>query len=880
MDSNSYDKIIPIDIEKEMKTSYIDYAMSVIVSRALPDVRDGLKPVHRRILYSMEELNLLPDKQYRKSARIVGDTMGKYHPHGDSSIYDAMVRLAQDFSTRYPLVDGHGNFGNIDGDSAAAMRYTEARMSKLTLYMLADTEKETVDFRPNFDESIQEPVVLPARYPNLLVNGSSGIAVGMATNIPPHNMGEVIDGVVKLIDNYTGNNEENLARDTDISELIDIIKGPDFPTGGIIQGVYGIEQAYRTGRGGIKVNARTEIEDIGQGKSAIIVTEIPYQVNKSKLIEKIADLVKLKKVDGITGLRDESDRDGMRIVIELRRDANANVVLNQLFKFSPLQDTFNINMLALIDNEPKIFNLKEILESYLLHQKEVITRRTKFELNKAEARAHLVEGLLKALDKIDLITSLIKASNTVAEAKDKLQQAVDITDIQAQAIVDMRLRALTGLEQEKLDNEFKALQNTISNLNNILQDEIKLFSVIKTEIIEIKNKFNDTRRSEITPSDDEIEIEDLIDKEEVVVTMTHLGYIKRIPLDTYKQQKRGGKGIIGVNTIQEDFIEKLFTTSNLDNIMFFTNKGKAYKIKAYKIPEAGRTARGMAIINLLELDAGESISAVFPVKDNEHERYLTMVTKNGLIKKTNIDSFNNIRKGGIIALNLIDGDELIGVYETTTNDTILIATKKGQGILFEGTNVRPMGRTAKGVKAIKLSENDYVISATVPKEGEQILIATQYGIGKRTKIDEFRSQKRGGKGLKIYKVDDKTGDVVAITSVQEEQGLLMITSDGVIIRIKVNQISSLGRYAKGVKLINLKDGVHVVCIEKVAEENIVEEELLEKLPDELLEEASIIPVEELASEVLDDIVVDNNNSIVDVVIDSIDNSNDSPDKRE
>ncbi len=874
MDIDNYDKIIPIDIEKEMKTSYIDYAMSVIVSRALPDVRDGLKPVHRRILYSMDELNLAPDKQYRKSARIVGDTMGKYHPHGDSSIYDAMVRLAQDFSTRYPLVDGHGNFGNIDGDSAAAMRYTEARMSKLTLYMLADADKETVDFRPNFDESIQEPVVLPARYPNLLVNGSSGIAVGMATNIPPHNMGEVVDGVIKLIDNYTGNNEENFSRETDISELMDIIKGPDFPTGGIIQGIYGIEQAYRTGRGKVKVKARTEIEEMGNGKTAIIVTEIPYQVNKSKLIEKIADLVKHKKIDGITGLRDESDRDGMRIVIELRRDANANVILNQLFKFSPLQDTFSINMLALIDNEPKVFNLKEILESYLNHQKDVITRRTQFDLKKAENRAHLVEGLLKALDKIDLITELIKSSKTVSEAKAKLQQTIEITDIQSQAIVDMRLRALTGLEQEKLELEFNQLKETISYLNAILQDDIKLFGVIKDEIIEIKNKFIDSRRSDITSSDDEIDIEDLIDREEVVVTMTHLGYIKRIPLDTYKQQNRGGRGITGVNTIQEDFIEKLFTTSNLDNIMFFTNKGKAYKIKAYKIPEASRTARGMAIINLLELDNGERISAVFPVKDNEHERYITMVTKSGLIKKTNIDAFNNIRKGGIIALNLVDGDELIGVYETTNNDTILIATKKGQGILFEGTNVRPTGRSAKGVKAINLSKDDYVISATVPKEGEQILIATQYGIGKRTRMDEFRAQKRGGKGLKIYKVDDKTGDVVAITSVHDEQGLLMITSEGTIIRIKVNQISSLGRYAKGVKLINLKDGIHVVCIAKVDEEQVVEdeeelqEELLEKLPGELLDETSLAPMdEELSIEVIDVIDGDIDNGIIDDIDD-------------
>ncbi|OOB77125.1 MAG: DNA gyrase subunit A [Epulopiscium sp. Nuni2H_MBin001] len=837
------DKIVPINIEQEMKNCYIDYAMSVIVSRALPDVRDGLKPVHRRILYAMDELNLFPDKQYRKSARIVGDTMGKYHPHGDSSIYEAMVRLAQDFSTRYPLVDGHGNFGNIDGDSAAAMRYTEARMSKLTMYMLVDADKQTVDFAPNFDESIQEPVVLPARYPNLLVNGSSGIAVGMATNIPPHNMGEIIDGVLKIIDNYIGENEESEKRETDISELLSIINGPDFPTGGIIQGKYGIEQAYRTGKGKIRVKARAEIEEMSGGKTAIIITEIPYQVNKAKLIEKIAELVKTKKIDGITGLRDESDREGMRIVIELRRDVNGNIILNQLYKYTRLQDTFSINMLALINNEPKIFTLKQMLEAYLEHQKDVVTRRTKYNLTKAEDRAHIVEGLLKALDKVDLVIKVIRSSNNVQEAKEKLQENIELSMQQAQAIVDMRFRTLTGLEREKLQDEYSELNNTINYLKSILDNEDNLFKVIKEELEEVKVKFTDNRRSEITLLDDELDIEDLIDEEEVVVTITHFGYIKRIPLDTYKEQKRGGKGVLGVNTIQDDFIEKLFTTSNLDDIMFFTTKGKAYRIKAYKIPAASRTARGVAIVNLLELNNDEKISAIFPVQTNDNRRYLTMVTKNGLIKKTNIDSFNNIRKGGLIALTLVEDDELIGVYETTDDDSIIIATKKGQGIMFEGQNVRPMGRNAKGVKAINLAKDDYVISATVPKEGEQILIATKQGIGKRTKIDEFRSQKRGGKGLKIYKVDDKTGDVVAITSVHEEQGLLMITSEGIIIRIKVNQISLLGRYARGVKLINLKDGVHVVCIEKVTDiaeqEEVLEnlqEEILEKLPKEILEE--------------------------------------------
>lgn len=835
-----FDKIVPVDIKDEMKNCYIDYAMSVIISRALPDVRDGLKPVHRRILYAMDELNLSPDKQYRKSARIVGDTMGKYHPHGDASIYDAMVRLAQDFSTRYPLVDGHGNFGNIDGDSAAAMRYTEARMSKLTMHMLNDIDKETVDFRPNFDESIEEPTVLPARYPNLLVNGSSGIAVGMATNIPPHNMGEVIDAVIRIIDNYVGNNAEHELRETEISELMEIITGPDFPTGGQILGKYGIEQAYRTGKGKLKIRAKAEIEEAHAGKSAIIVTEIPYQVNKSKLIEKIAELVKLKKIEGITGIRDESDRDGMRIVIELRRDINPNVVLNQLYKYSQLQDTFSINMLALTNGEPYVFNLKEMLMAYLEHQKQVITRRTEFELNKAEARAHIIDGLLIALNKIDIIIDLIKNSKTVAQAKEKLINEINLTDIQAQAIVDMRLKSLTGLEYEKLEQEFQELKEKIAYLKSLLENENMLLQVIKDELFVIREKFFDPRRSEITPLDDEIDIEDLIEEEEVVVTITHFGYIKRIPLVTYKEQKRGGRGVIGVNTIEEDFIEKLFTTSNLDFIMFFTNKGRAYKIKAYKIPSAGRTARGLAIVNLLELDADEKISAVFPVKENENECYLTMVTKKGLIKKTNINAFNKIKRGGIIALTMQDGDELIGVYETTDQDKIIIATKKGLGIMFEGKNIRPTGRTARGVRAINLSTDDFVISATIPKEGEQILIATKNGIGKRTRIDELKSQRRGGKGLIIYKVDDKTGDVVAITSVSNSQGLLMITSEGIIIRIKVNQISTLGRYAKGVKLINLNEGIHVVCVEKVSEfSEEVEEELQQEIPDNIPHELSV-----------------------------------------
>lgn len=820
--NESYDKIISVDIEQEMKKSYIDYAMSVIVSRALPDVRDGLKPVHRRILYAMDELNLGPDKQYRKSARIVGDTMGKYHPHGDSSIYDAMVRMAQDFSIRYPLVDGHGNFGNIDGDSAAAMRYTEARMSKITMSMLADIEKETVDYRPNFDESLKEPVVLPARFPNLLVNGSSGIAVGMATNIPPHNLSEVVDGVVKMINNYMGLNEENEVRETEVEELMEIIKGPDFPTGATIQGRYGIDQAYRTGKGKVKVKATAEIEEMHGGKSRILITEIPYMVNKAKLIEKIAELVKIKKIDGITDLRDESDRNGMTIVIELRRDVNPSVILNQLYKYTQLQDTFSINMLALVNDKPKVLNLKQMLEEYLKHQKDVVTRRTQYDLKKAEDRAHIVEGLRKALDKIDLITQLIRSSKTVQEAKERIMEEIVLTEIQAQAIVDMRLRALTGLEREKLEQEYEDLLGKIAYYKEILGNEYRLYEVIKEEIEEIRNKYADARRTDITASDDDFDIEDLIDEEQVIVTMTHLGYIKRIPLDTYKQQNRGGKGIIGVNTIENDFIEQLFVTSNLDEIMFFTNKGKAYKIKAYRIPEAGRTARGMAIINLLQLDKDEKISAVFPVQKKQDNVFLTMITKKGQIKKTDLDAFKNIRKGGIIALTLAEDDELMGVYETTPENTILVCTKQGKGIMFEGTDVRPMGRTARGVRAINLAEDDEVIGATVPKDGEQILVASENGLGKRTKVEEFRAQKRGGKGLKVYNITDKSGCVVGITSVKEDEELLLINSLGVIIRINVSQISSVGRYAQGVKLINLDEGVQVVCLTKIKEEALKE----------------------------------------------------------
>ena len=811
----THDRIISVDIEDEMKKSYIDYAMSVIVSRALPDVRDGLKPVHRRILYAMSELNLGPDKSYRKSARIVGDTMGKYHPHGDSSIYDAMVRMAQDFSIRYPLVDGHGNFGSIDGDRAAAMRYTEARLAKISTSMLKDIEKDTVDYKLNFDESLKEPEVLPAHFPNLLVNGSSGIAVGMAINIPPHNLGEVVDGVILMIDNYTAENEEQEKRETSIDELVNIIKGPDFPTGATIHGKAGIDKAYRTGRGKLKIKATAEIQPMKNGREQIIVTEIPYQVNKAKLIEKIAELVKIKRIEGITDLRDESDRTGMRIVIELRRDVNASVILNQLYKYSQMQETFGINLLALVNKEPKTLNLKQMLEYYIDHQKDVITRRTKFDLEKAQKRAHILEGLRKALDQIDLVISLIRSSANAQEAKVKLMETIYLTDEQAQAIVDMRLRALTGLERERIEKEYAELMERIHYLQSILNSESMLYSVIKEEIIEVRSKYADERRTGIVQDDGDYDIEDLIEEQTDVITITHFGYIKRMALDMYKQQHRGGRGVIGINTIEDDFIENLFVTSSHNYIMFFTNKGKAYRMKAYQIGESSRIARGTAIINLLELDKDEKVTAVFPIKEYNEELFLTMVTKKGMIKKTNLTAFQNIRKGGLIALGLREDDELMGVYVTKDTDHILIGTQKGKGIVFETKEVRPMGRTAMGVRSIRL-QDDEVVGATVPKPEEQILIATEKGLGKRTLVDAFRPQRRGGVGLKIATLTERTGDIVGVTSVSEEEELLMITSEGVIIRINVSQISTLGRYAQGVKLVNVNAGVQVVCIAKVA----------------------------------------------------------------
>lgn len=775
----------------------------------------------------MSELNLGASKSYRKSARIVGDTMGKYHPHGDSSIYDAMVRMSQDFSIRYPLVDGHGNFGSIDGDRAAAMRYTEARLAKISMSMLADIEKNTVDFKPNFDESLKEPEVLPSHFPNLLVNGSSGIAVGMATNIPPHNLGEVIDAVVLMLDNSTANNEENEERETNIDELINIIKGPDFPTGATIHGRHGIDKAYRTGRGKLKVKATAEIDEMKNGKGRIIVTEIPYQVNKARLIEKIADLVKEKKIEGITDLRDESDRTGMRIVIELRRDANPNVVLNQLYKYTQMQETFGINLLALVNKEPRTLNLKQILEYYIDHQKEVITRRTQFDLDKAEKRAHILEGLRKALDEIDLVIKLIRSSANTQEAKLKLIEHINLSDEQAQAIVDMRLRALTGLEREKIESEYAELMELVKYLTSILESKYVLCNVIREEILDVKNKYADERRTGIVQDEGDYDIEDLIEEQTDVITITHFGYIKRMALDMYKQQHRGGRGIIGINTIEDDFIENLFVTSSHNYIMFFTNKGKAYRIKAYEIGESSRTARGTAIINLLELDKDEKVTAVFPIKEYDEKLFLTMVTKNGMIKKTNLTDFQTIRKGGLIALGLRDEDELMGVYVTKDTDHILLGTRSGKGIMFATSEVRPMGRTAMGVRSIKL-KNDEVIGATVPKKGEQILVATEKGLGKRTQIEEFRPQRRGGMGLKIATLTERTGEIIGVTSVSEDEELLLITSEGVIIRIDVSQISTLGRYAQGVKLVNVHEGVKVVCIAKVMADLEDEELLLEE----------------------------------------------------
>ena len=820
MEPNIFDKIHEIDLKKTMEKSYIDYAMSVIASRALPDVRDGLKPVQRRVLYSMAELNNGPDKPHRKSARIVGDTMGKYHPHGDSSIYGALVNMAQRWSMRYMLVDGHGNFGSIDGDGAAAMRYTEARLSKISVEMLADIYKDTVDFIPNFDETEKEPTVLPSRFPNLLVNGGTGIAVGMATNIPPHNLREVIAAVVKIIDNQV---EEG--RQTSMEEILQIIKGPDFPTGAEILGTRGIEEAYRTGRGKIRVRAVTNIETAPNGKSHIIVTELPYLVNKARLIEKIAELVKTKKIDGITGITDESNREGIRINIELRRDVNANVLLNQLLKHTQLQDSFGVIMLALVNNEPKVLNILQMLEYYLDHQKDVVTRRTKYDLNKAEERAHILEGLLKALDHIDEVIRIIRGSANVAEAKRVLMERFELTDPQAQAIVDMRLRALTGLEREKLENEYKELEAKIAELRGILADENKLLGVIRKEILVISEKYGDDRRTKIG-FDDDMSVEDLISDDDTVIAMTNLGYIKRMSVDNFKSQNRGGKGIKGMQNIDEDFIEDLLMTTNHHYIMFFTNTGRCYRIKAYEIPEAGRTARGTAIVNLLQLQAGEKVTAAIPMREIDDDKYLFMATKGGMVKKTRMCEYSNMRKTGLQAILLREGDELIEVKVTDNTEDIFLATKFGMSIRFKETDARITGRVSYGVIGMKLDEGDEVIGMQMASQGEYMLVASEKGYGKRTRISEFKLQLRGGKGLLCYNVTEKTGNLVGMKLLDDGRDIMLITNEGILIRMGVDDISVIGRNTSGVKLMSIDadSDVRVASIAKVRESSRQDEE--------------------------------------------------------
>ena len=816
MEDNIFDKIHEVYLQKTMEKSYIDYAMSVIASRALPDVRDGLKPVQRRVLYSMIELNNGPDKPHRKCARIVGDTMGKYHPHGDSSIYGALVNMAQDWSTRYPLVDGHGNFGSVDGDGAAAMRYTEARLSKISMEMLADINKDTVDFQPNFDETEREPVVLPSRYPNLLVNGTSGIAVGMATNIPPHNLREVISAVVKIIDNII---EED--RDTTIEELLEIVKGPDFPTGATILGTRGIEEAYRTGRGKIRVRAVTNIETLPNGKSRIIVTELPYLVNKARLIEKIAELVRDKKIDGITDLNDHSSREGMRICIDLRKDANANVVLNQLYKHTQLQDTFGVIMLCLVavngSLQPKVLTLPEMLKHYLAHQEDVVTRRTKYDLNKAQERAHILEGLLKALDNIDEVIRIIRGSRSVQVAKQELMDRFELTDVQAQAIVDMRLRALTGLEREKLEAEYAELMEKIRKLKAILADRNTLLRVIREEILAISEKYGDDRRTAIGFDAFDISMEDMIPRENTVITMTKLGYIKRMTVDNFRSQNRGGRGIKGMQTLDDDYIEELMMTTTHHYVMFFTNTGRVYRLKAYEIPEAGRTARGTAIINLLQLMPGERITAVIPISKFEEGQYLMMATRKGLVKKTPIQDYANVRKIGLAAISLRDDDELIEVKATDDKKDIILVTKYGQCIRFKESDVRSTGRVSMGVRGINLLDGDEVVAMQLNTQGYYLLVVSENGMGKRTSISEFTCQNRGGKGVKCYKITEKTGNVIGAKAVNEENEIMMITTEGIIIRLQCSDISILGRITSGVKLINLSDGVTVASFAKVRE---------------------------------------------------------------
>ena len=813
MDDKIFDQIHDVDLKKTMESSYIDYAMSVIAQRALPDVRDGLKPVQRRVLYSMIELNNGPDKPHRKCARIVGDTMGKYHPHGDSSIYGALVNMAQDWSFRYPLVDGHGNFGSVDGDGAAAMRYTEARLSKISMEMLADIGKDTVDFVPNFDETEKEPTVLPSRFPNLLVNGTTGIAVGMATNIPPHNLREVIYGVVKIIDNQVLED-----RGTDIEELLTIVKGPDFPTGGTILGTAGINEAYRTGRGKVRVRAVTSIEPMQNGKNRIVVTELPYMVNKARLIEKIAELVRDKKIDGITDLRDESDRQGMRICIELRRDVNPNVVLNLLYKHTQLQDTFGVIMLALVDNQPKVLNLYEMLNYYLIHQEEVVTRRTKYDLNKAEERAHILQGLLTALDNIDEVINIIRSSKNTQEAKDRLMERFALTDVQAQAIVDMRLRALTGLEREKLENEYAELMERITELKAILADKKKLLGVIREEILLIADKYGDDRRTSIGFDEYDISMEDLIPVTNTVITMTKLGYIKRMSLDNFRAQNRGGKGIKGMETIDDDYIEELLMTTSHHYLMFFTNTGRVYRMKAYEIPEASRTARGTAIINLLQLQPGEKITAVIPIREYTEGHFLFMATKKGIVKKTPITDYANVRKTGLAAINLREDDELIEVKKTD----IFLVTKYGQCIRFKETDVRKTGRTSMGVIGMNLTDGDEVVGMQMESQGDSLMIVSEKGLGKCTLISEFTTQNRGGKGVKCYKITEKTGNIVGVKAVNHDNEIMLITTEGIIIRIKVADTALLGRITSGVKLINLDENVTVASIAKVRENKELE----------------------------------------------------------
>jgi DNA gyrase subunit A len=792
---NVRDKLIDVNIEDKMKSSYLDYAMSVIVSRALPDVRDGLKPVHRRILYAMDELNMTPDKQYRKSARVVGDVLGKYHPHGDSSVYGAMVRLAQDFNTRYLLVDGHGNFGSVDGDSAAAMRYTEARMTKLATEMLRDIGKETVDYRPNFDETLKEPVVLPSRFPNLLVNGSSGIAVGMATNIPPHNLREVVEGIEMMIEDP----------DVAIDDLMKVIKGPDFPTGATIMGKEGIRKAFRSGRGKVKMRAVAEIEESNRGKHSIIVTEIPYQVNKSALIEKIAEYVRDKKLEGISDLRDESDREGMRIVIELKRDANPKVVLNNLYKQTQLQTTFGIINLALVNGEPKVLNLKEMLHHYLEHQKEIVTRRTQYDLTKAEDRAHIVEGLKIALDNIDQIIKIIRAASDDQSAKSALIENFSLSEKQAQAILDMRLRRLTGLEREKLEEEYEELIKLINKYREILASERLILNVIKEELIEIKDKYGDLRRTQIKLSEDEINIEDMIEEEDVVITLTHFGYIKRMPEGTYRPQKRGGRGVIALSKKDEDFVEDLYITSTHSTILFFTNKGKVYSLKAYEIPEGSRTSRGTAIVNLLQLNADEKISAIIPLYKQDPDSNLVMVTREGTIKKTELDQFVNIRKNGLIAISLHDGDELISVRLTDGNQDLIVVTHGGMAIRFHETDVRNMGRTAMGVKAMTLNEGDAIVSMEIVEDDKYLLVISEKGFGKRTELSEYKAQNRGGKGLITYSIKEKTGEIVSAKVVSDQDEVMMITMNGTIIRLAIKDITIMGRNTQGVTLMRTKE---------------------------------------------------------------------------